>query len=49
MAQAEQVMLEDAPITPVYYLINKNLVSPRITGWVENLSDHHRTRWLCVK
>ena len=20
-----------------------------ITGWVDNLLDHHRTRWLCMK
>jgi oligopeptide transport system substrate-binding protein len=49
MAEAEHLMLEDAPIAPVYFYINKNLVSPRITGWVDNLVDHHRTRWLCVK
>ncbi len=49
MAEAEHMMLEDAPIAPVYFYINKNLVSPRITGWVDNLVDHHRTRWLCVK
>lgn len=49
MAQAEHLMLEDAPIAPVYFLVNKNLVSPKVTGWVNNLLDHHRTRWLCVK
>ena len=49
MAKAEHMMLEDAPVAPVYFLVNKNLVSPRITGWVDNLLDHHRSRWLCVK
>lgn len=49
MAEAEHLMLEDAPIAPVYFYINKNLVSPRVTGWVDNLVDHHRTRWLCLK
>ena len=49
MADAEHMMLEDAPIAPVYFYINKNLVSPRVTGWVDNLVDHHRTRWLCLK
>ncbi len=49
MAEAEHMMLEDAPIAPVYFYINKNLVNPRVTGWVDNLVDHHRTRWLCVK
>lgn len=49
MAEAEHMMLEDAPIAPVYFYINKNLVNPRVTGWVDNLVDHHRTRWLCLK
>ena len=49
MAKAEHIMLEDAPVAPVYYLVNKNLVRPEITGWVNNLLDHHRTRWLCMK
>jgi len=42
------MMLEDAPVAPVYFYVNKNLVSPGITGWVDNLLDHHRTRWLCM-
>ncbi|WP_172448467.1 peptide ABC transporter substrate-binding protein [Caulobacter mirabilis] len=48
MAQAEHMMLEDAPVAPVYFYVNKNLVNPRVTGWADNLVDHHRTRWLCV-
>ncbi|MDP1875150.1 peptide ABC transporter substrate-binding protein [Phenylobacterium sp.] len=49
IAKAEHMMLEDAPVAPVYFYVNKNLVSPGITGWVDNLLDHHRTRWLCTK
>lgn len=49
ISEAETMMLNDAPISPIYFYINKNLVNPRITGWVDNLVDHHRTRWLCVK
>lgn len=48
LAEAEHIMLEDAAIAPVYFMVNKNLVSPRVTGWTDNLLDHHRTRWLCV-
>jgi oligopeptide transport system substrate-binding protein len=42
-------MLEDAPIVPVYFLNTKALVNPKVTGWVDNIIDHHRTRNLCVK
>jgi oligopeptide transport system substrate-binding protein len=29
--------------------VNKNLVSPQITGWVDNIVDWHRSRYLCRK
>ncbi|HEX6860702.1 MAG TPA: peptide ABC transporter substrate-binding protein [Caulobacteraceae bacterium] len=49
LAKAEHLMLEDAPVAPIYFYVNKNLVNPRIAGWVDNLIDHHRARYLCVK
>ena len=47
LAQAEQMLIDDMPIIPLVFYVNKNLVSPRVTGWVDNLSDLHRTRYLC--
>jgi oligopeptide transport system substrate-binding protein len=49
LAEAERIMLEDAPFAPIYFYVNKNLVNPKITGWVDNLVDHHRPRYWCVK
>jgi len=49
LAEAEQLLLDDAPIAPLYNYVNKNLVSPRVTGWVDNLVDHHRAKYLCLK
>jgi oligopeptide transport system substrate-binding protein len=49
LAQAEGVMLRDASVAPLYFLVNKSLVSPKVTGWVDNIVDHHRSRWLCVR
>jgi oligopeptide transport system substrate-binding protein len=48
MSQAEAVMLDDAPVVPIYFYVNKNLVSPKITGWVDNIVDRHRARYLCI-
>jgi oligopeptide transport system substrate-binding protein len=48
LAQAEAIMLRDAPVAPVFFYVNKNLVSPQVTGWVDNIVDHHRTRYLCL-
>jgi oligopeptide transport system substrate-binding protein len=47
LAQAEHIAMTDATIAPIYYYVSKNLVSPKITGWVDNLSDWHLTRYLC--
>jgi oligopeptide transport system substrate-binding protein len=49
LVQAEHMMLEDAPVAPVFFYVSKNLVNPRVTGWIENIADHHRKRWVCFK
>lgn len=49
LAQAEQIMLHDAPVAPIYFYVSKNLVSPRVTGWVDNIIDHHRVSLLCLR
>ena len=46
-AQAEKIMLEDHPMTPMWYQVTKNLVDPNLDGWAENAEDNHRSRWLC--
>jgi oligopeptide transport system substrate-binding protein len=46
-ADAEKMMLEDYPITPMWVQVTKNLVDPEITGWAENAQDDHLSRWLC--
>jgi ABC-type transport system substrate-binding protein len=47
LAQAEHLMLEDAPIAPWAYAISDALVSPRVAGWVDNLLNYHPARYLC--
>ncbi len=49
LRQAEAIMLDDAPVIPVYFLVNSNLVSPKITGFADNIVDQHRTQYLCFK
>jgi len=48
LAKAEQVMLDDAPVAPLYFTVSRNLVSPTITGWTDDLLDIHRSRYLCM-
>ncbi len=49
LARAEQIMLDDEGIAPLYYTVGRALVNPRITGWVDNSENWHRSRWLCVR
>ncbi|MCC5994894.1 MAG: peptide ABC transporter substrate-binding protein [Oceanicaulis sp.] len=47
MAEAEQILLDEQPIMPIHYLVNRALVNPNVTGWVDNANHIHRTRYLC--
>ncbi len=47
MGQAEALMLEAAPMAPVWHEVNKSLVNPRVTGWRENAVQINRSRYLC--
>lgn len=48
MRQAEQIAVDDCPIIPVAIGASTNLVHPRVTGWVENIEDVHRARWMGI-
>ena len=47
LAQAEQMMLDDADVAPIDVGVNLNLIDPHITGWVDNDVDIHPIRSLC--
>ena len=47
LQSAEQLMLDDMPIIPLWYQVSKNLVDPELTGFVDNPEDIHRSRFLC--
>ena len=49
LQQAEQVLLTDMPIIPVYFYTTQHLVNPKITGWIDNIMDVHPTQYLGVK
>lgn len=47
MRQAEQMMLDDMPIIPMWFAVTKNLVDPTLTGYKDNPEDIHRSRYMC--
>lgn len=48
LTQAEALLLEAAPLAPVYQRVNIHLVSPRVQGFHDNLLDVHPLRDLSV-
>lgn len=46
LEQAEQVLLGDVALAPVYFGVSRNLVSTQVQGWVDNDINVNRTRYL---
>ena len=49
LAQAEALLLKDTPIIPNRFQVTLNLVQPHVKGWVTNISNTNRTRWLSIE
>ncbi|MGY5801031.1 peptide ABC transporter substrate-binding protein [Rhizobium hainanense] len=47
--KAEQLALDDSAAIPIYYYVSQNIVAPKVQGFVDNIQDIHRTRWLSIK
>ncbi len=39
--RAEELLIQEMPITPLYFYKSKALVSPSVHGWYPNILDHH--------
>jgi oligopeptide transport system substrate-binding protein len=48
LREADQKMMDDEGMAPIGYVVSRSLVSPKVTGWVDNSLNVHRARWLCV-
>jgi oligopeptide transport system substrate-binding protein len=48
MQDAEQILLAEAPIMPVYFYVSKHLVKPWVGGFVPNIMDHVYTKDLYI-
>jgi oligopeptide transport system substrate-binding protein len=49
LAEAEQMMIDDMPIVPIVFYVNRAVVSPEVTGWEDNIVHIHRTRFMCLE
>lgn len=48
LVDAQQQLIDDAPVIPIYFYVTKHLVSRRVVGWQDNPLDHHYTRDLAL-
>ena len=48
LQQAEQTLLDDVVIAPVYFGVTRDLVSPQVKGWISNNINTNRTRYLSL-
>ena len=39
LAQAERVMITDAPLIPLFFYVSKHLVAERVEGWYDNVMN----------
>jgi oligopeptide transport system substrate-binding protein len=46
MQKAEQILLEDVALIPIYHYTTQHLVSEKIVGWQDNVMDIHPSRLL---
>jgi ABC-type oligopeptide transport system substrate-binding subunit len=45
---AEQHLLNDYPVAPLYFFVSKHLVRPGVSGFEDNILDRHPTRFMDI-
>ena len=48
LEEAEKLLLSEHPVIPLYFYVNKNMVSPRVRGWEDNVLNYHYSQHLSL-
>jgi len=46
---AEELLLKDYPIAPLYFYVSKHLVKPHVQGFEDSVLDRHPSKYLSIK
>lgn len=49
LRDAEKLALDETALIPLTWAVSKNLVSPKVVGFEDNVRNVHRSRWLALK
>jgi oligopeptide transport system substrate-binding protein len=49
LRQAEEILITEAPYTPVLFFTNRNLISPRLVGFTPNPRASNPTRFMSIR
>jgi oligopeptide transport system substrate-binding protein len=49
LQEAERILLDDAPLMPIYFYVSKHLIKPWVQGFVPNIMDHVYTKDLSIR
>ncbi len=48
LQDAERILLEDQPVVPLFFYVNRRVIKPWVKGWDDSLLDYHPTRHMYI-
>jgi ABC-type oligopeptide transport system substrate-binding subunit len=49
LGEAEALLLDQTPLTPIYFNVSSRLIKPQVRGWSDNVLDYHYSKDLRIE